>query len=45
MVYTGRDFVGMEEILLGVVYTCIQCQPLNMPQSSFAVFGQLLILA
>ena len=30
MVYSGRDYVGIEEILLGVVYACIQCHPLNM---------------
>ena len=41
MVYTGRDYVGIEEILLDVVYTCIQCHPLNMLQSFIAIFGQL----
>ena len=42
--WPGRDYVGIEEILLGVVYTCIQCHPLNMLQSFIAIFGQSPIL-
>ena len=47
MVYTGRDYVSIdsEEILLGVVYTCIQCHPLDMLRSFIAIFGQSPILA
>ena len=42
MVYIGRDFVGIEKILLGVVYTCI---PTLYAAVIFAIFGQLPILA
>ena len=36
---------GRDTILLGVVYTYIQCHPLYMLQSFFAICDQLPILA